>query len=110
MSAAKAKGDVGERAVARLLTDLLGRPITRALGLGRHDDRGDLVGYPATVQVRTYADVTRAIREGITDVRVQHERTSNHHAAVVVRTRAHGWLVVLEPEHYARLVIDAGQV
>ena len=46
MSAEKRKGDAFERDVVRVFNDHGFPYAERALGLGRHDDRGDVAGVP----------------------------------------------------------------
>lgn len=69
---AKAKGDAAELELSRLLADLTGWPVRRKLGAGRTDDTGDLDGLPDTcAQVKSYRDITRAIRETLDELPLQ---------------------------------------
>ena len=62
------KGNAAEREVSHLLAELTGWRVRRRLQEGRTDDTGDLEGVPDTcLQVKNYADVLRAIREGLGD-------------------------------------------
>lgn len=102
MSAAKDKGDRAEREVQALLRDLLGVPARRKLGAGRADDMGDIDGVPDTViQVVSYADLTRAIREKVPACEVQQERARATFGATFLRRRGGGYVVVLSPAQWA---------
>jgi hypothetical protein len=74
-NAAKRRGDEAEREAAAILSDLLGYPVRRKLGAGRRDDVGDLDGLPeTTVQVASWGDVLRAVREKPVAAECQRER------------------------------------
>jgi len=78
-SSAKAKGDRGEREAIDFLVhhipDLLIDTPQRHLGLGRHEDTGDLDALPGTViQVKSYADPRIAVREAIRGAEAQAKR------------------------------------
>lgn len=72
MSAEKRKGDAFERDVVRVFNEYGFPHAERALGLGRHDDRGDVAGVPgflieakncARLELATWVD--EAVREVI---------------------------------------------
>ncbi len=107
-SAAKDKGDRAEREIASLLSLLLGRPIRRRLGAGRHDDTGDLDGLSGHVlQVADWRDALRAVREKPLAAEQQRHHGAVPHAATLVRLRGGVWRVVLTPEQWARLVLSS---
>jgi hypothetical protein len=104
----KRKGDGAELEVARLLADLTGWPVKRKLGAGRADDTGDLHGIPqTTLQVKSYADVLRAIREGLADLEVQQANSGDPFGAVLVRRRGGHWCAVMSVENLVTLIREA---
>lgn len=67
-NASKRKGDSAERELAGILADHLGVNVRRKLGAGRMDDAGDIDGLAnVTIEVKSYRDIGRAIRDGIDD-------------------------------------------
>ena len=107
-SPSKRKGDTAELEAARILADLTGWPVRRKLGAGRADDTGDLYGVPQTVvQVKSYADTLRAIREALADLETQRANDGATFAAAMIRRRGGGWLVAMTPEHFATLLREA---
>lgn len=103
-NSAKRKGDAAEREVAGLLTDLLGVPVRRKLGVGRADDTGDLDGLPVTVQVKNYRDVSRAISDGLADLRAQVGNAGTPCGAVLVRRRGGEWVAVMPLDYFATML------
>jgi hypothetical protein len=104
----KRKGDRAELEAAALLHDLTGWPVRRALGAGRADDVGDLDGFPDTVvQVASWADALRAIREKPLEAERQREAAGATFAATVVRLRGGCWRVVMTPEQFATWAREA---
>jgi hypothetical protein len=104
----KAKGDEAEREAAALLHDLLGFPIRRQLGAGRLDDVGDLDGFPDTVvQVASWADVLRAVREKPLEAERQRERAGATFATTMVRMRGGLWRVVLTVPQFSTWAREA---
>lgn len=106
----KAKGDRAELEVQGLLQDLLGVPARRKLGAGRLDDTGDIEGVPDTcIQVVSYTDIGRAIREKLPACETQRQRAwraqpDPHRiifAATFVRRPGGKYVVVLTPEQWA---------
>ena len=82
----KRRGDSAEREVAHILADLLGSPVRRKLGAGRADDTGDIHGLPDTViQVKSYKDIGRALREGLADLPVQQANAGAAYGVAVIR-------------------------
>lgn len=102
-SPAKQKGDRAELELARKLTDLLGSIVRRKLGAGRADDSGDLDGLACAVQVKNYADVLRAIREGLDGIDQQTANAAAPYGVVFVRRRGGEWIAVLSLEHFAAM-------
>lgn len=97
MNPAKAKGDAAEREVAALLADLLGLPVRRKLGAGRADDEGDLEGVPDwTLEVKNYADLARAINDGLGDLEREQVNAGTTFGAVLVRRRGGRWVAVMD--------------
>lgn len=102
MHPSKRKGDKAELEVQGLLRELLGVPARRMLGAGRKDDVGDISGVPDTViQVVSYKDVSRAIREKLPETEAQRERAGSTFAATFVRRPGGNYVVVLTPEMWA---------
>jgi Holliday junction resolvase len=89
--AAKRKGDNAEREVAAILADQLGYRIRRKLGAGRTDDEGDIDGLPyCTVEVKSYADLARGIREGLVDLEREQANARTRFGALWCRRRGGG--------------------
>ena len=99
---AKAKGDRAELEIARIIADLTGFPARRKLGAGRKDDTGDIDGVPdTTVQVKSYADVGRAVREVLADVAIQQANAASLFGVGFVRRPGGRWMVVMPVECWA---------
>jgi hypothetical protein len=108
VNSAKRKGDRAELEVQGLLRDLLGVPARRKLGAGRLDDMGDIDGVPNTcIQVVSYRDVARAIREKLPASEAQRERSGCTFAATFVRRPGGEYVVCLTPEQWATLWREA---
>lgn len=100
----KRKGDAAERELAHKLHNLLGFPVRRKLGAGRADDTGDLDGLPnCTAQAKNYADVLRAIREGLPAVEVQRNNAGTTHSVLFARRRGGEWIAVQSLESWATM-------
>ena len=98
----KNKGDSAERELAKLLSDLLGFTVRRKLGAGRADDTGDLDGLPdCTAQAKNYADVMRAINQGLKDLEVQQLNAASTHGVLFVRRRGGQWIAIQTLEQWA---------
>ena len=107
----KDKGDKAELEAAAICTDLLGLPVRRKLGAGRHDDHGDLDGVPEhVVQVANWADTAAAARIKPKEAEQQRVNAQAQHAASMIRFRGGQWRVVLTLEQWARYVKAAGVV
>lgn len=113
---AKRKGDKAELEVQSILRDLLGVPARRALGAGRKDDIGDIGGIPNTViQVASWADVTRAVREKPLECeeqrlrawRAQPDAHQPFYGATFIRLRGGDYRVVLTVEQWAAMWREA---
>lgn len=104
----KRKGDAAEREAAKLLSDLLGFAVRRKLGAGRADDTGDLDGLPdCTAQVKNYADLARAIREGLAGLEVQQATAGTTHGVLLVRRPGGRWIAVQTVEQWATTYREA---
>lgn len=91
----KRKGDRAERELAATLTELLNKPMRRALGAGRQDDCGDIDGIDDTaIQAKHWNDVTAAITQGMTQLQDQQRNKNATHGVLFVKHRKHGWLAV----------------
>lgn len=107
-NAAKLKGDRCEREVAGILSDLLGVRAKRALGAGRQEDVGDIFGLPQTViQCANWADLNRAVREKLPETERQRVNAGATFAALFVRRRGGGYVVVQTPEMFSTLWREA---
>jgi hypothetical protein len=105
---AKAKGDRAELEVQGLLRDHLGVHARRQLGAGRKDDIGDISGVPdTTIQVASYADINRAIREKLPKTVAQQERAGSLFGALFCRRKGGGYVVVMTPDQFATLWREA---
>jgi hypothetical protein len=103
----KAKGNRAEREVVQLFTDELGITPRRTLA-GHREDHGDLSGVPSlTIQVKSMADITRAIREGIADLEKQHANTGDPHAALFIRCPGGRYIVVQTFPQFAAMYREA---
>ena len=102
------KGDRAELEAAKLLTDLLGYEVRRALGAGRADDVGDLYGIPNTViQVKAYRDVTRAVADGLADSERNQANAQALFGAAMIRRPGGRWFFALTPDQFATLWREA---
>jgi Holliday junction resolvase len=91
----KDRGDRAEREIAKLLAEHLGLDVRRQLGAGRTDDIGDLHGLPdCTCEVKSYRDVTRAIRDGLHDLAREQTNAGTRHGVVFVRRPGGHWIAV----------------
>jgi hypothetical protein len=99
-SASKRKGTRAEIEVVALYRDHLGLDVRRTLA-GHADDQGDLTGVTGTtIQVKNYADTTRAIREGLDALERQQASTGDPFGVLWVRRRGGRYVAVLTPEQY----------
>lgn len=107
---AKRKGDKSELEIAAMLTSYADNRwnVERALGAGRHADRGDLVGVPRTiVQVRNYADTQRAERTALQDAMAQLANvplSDFDYAVAAVRHRGGRWVISMHPSTFVRML------
>lgn len=100
-NANKRKGDGAEREIAAQLTLALGFTVRRKLGAGRADDTGDLDGLPnCTAQVKNYADIARAIREGLAALEQQQKNSGTIYGVPFVRRRGGTWIAVQTIEQW----------
>ena len=104
----KQKGDRAEREIAGILTDLLGVGVRRQLGAGRSDDVGDLDGLPdCTAQVKNYADIARAIREGLAGLERQQQNAGTTHGVLFIRRPGGRWIAVQTVDQWATTFREA---
>jgi hypothetical protein len=97
----KNKGDKAEREISAILSDLLGVTVRRKLGAGRMDDEGDIDGLrDTTVEVKSFADVTRAIREGLDDLEREQANAGTSHGVLFVRRPGGRWIAVQTVESW----------
>jgi Holliday junction resolvase len=97
----KRKGDAAERELAKQLEALLGFKVRRKLGAGRQDDTGDIDGLPdCTAQAKNYADILRAINQGLKDTATQQQNADTTHAVLFVRRRGGQWIAVQTLEQW----------
>lgn len=91
-----------------MIPDLIGYPARRKLGAGRKDDMGDMDGVPDhTIQVASWKDVTRAVREKPQECEAQQRRAHTTFGATWVRLRGGVWRIVLTPEQWATYVRES---
>ena len=96
-SSAQRKGDKAEREIAAILSDHLGVTVRRKLGAGRKDDEGDLEGLPGvTCEVKSYRDVTAAIRDGLDDLVREQANAGNALGVCFVRRPGGRWIAVMD--------------
>jgi hypothetical protein len=101
MNPSKRKGDRAELEVQGIIRDLTGWPARRMLGAGRLDDIGDVTGVPdTTIQVASYADLTRAVREKLPKCVEQQQRAQTTFGATFLRLRGGRYVVVMTPEQW----------
>lgn len=107
-TASKRKGDTAELEAARILADLTGWPVRRKLGAGRTDDEGDLDGVPdTTIEVKNYADITRAVNDGLEDLQREQANAGTTFGAAMIRRRGGRWFVAMTPEQFCTLLREA---
>ncbi len=104
----KRKGDRAELEVQAIIRDLTGWPARRKLGAGRFDDEGDIDGVPDTsIQVASYADLSRAVREKVPACVNQQQRAQTTFGATFLRRPGGKYLVVMTPEQWATYAREA---
>jgi Holliday junction resolvase len=97
----KRKGDAAERELAKQLEALLGFKVRRKLGAGSQDDTGDIDGLPdCTAQAKNYADILRAINQGLKDTATQQQNADTTHAVLFVRRRGGQWIAIQTLEQW----------
>lgn len=103
----KDKGSRAEREVAAIIYDLLGVDVRRTLA-GHADDVGDLHGLLDTViEVKSYADIGRAVREGLDELLKEQANAGATYGACFVRRPGGRYVVCLTPEAWADLWREA---
>jgi hypothetical protein len=107
-SASKRKGDQAEREIAHILTDQLGPLVRRRLGAGRRDDTGDLDGLAhTTVEVKAYADIARAVREGLTDCAAEQTNAGTPFGVAFIRRPGGRWFAAMTVEQWCAMYREA---
>ena len=101
----KNKGDRAELEVARILADQLGIAARRKLGAGRADDTGDIDGLAEwTIEVKSYRDIARAIRDGLSDLDAEQANAGTPYGAVFVRLPGGRYVVAMRAERFCDVV------
>ena len=107
-SSARRRGSAWERAVASYLRDH-GHPYAeRAYGAGRHDDRGDLLGFPGWV-LECKSRQRLELADWIEQAESARARAGADYAAVIVKRRQRptgSAYVVMRLDHFARLLAE----
>lgn len=104
----KRKGDRAELEAARILAELTGFDVRRALGAGRADDTGDLWGIPETaIQVKNFKDVTRAVTAARDGAEQNARNAGVPFRAGMVRHPGGTWSIVMTPEAFVTLLREA---
>lgn len=104
----KTRGDRAELEAARILSDLLGYDVRRALGAGRAEDCGDLFGIPETVvQVKNYKNIGRAVNEARDSADEQARNAGVPFRFGMVRHPGGKWTCVLSPDALATMLREA---
>lgn len=107
-SPAKRKGDRAEREIAAILSDHLGLDIRRKLGAGRAEDEGDLHGLPqCTVEVKSYNDVSRAVRDGLDDLEREQANAGTPFGAAFIRRPGGRWFVAMSVDGFVTMYREA---
>lgn len=97
------KGDKAEREVLNFLRDHLGDHLTRNRLAGL-EDRGDIGGVAdCAIQVKSYADISRAMREGLVGAAEQKARAGVQWGAVFVRRPGGRYVVCMSPEDWVSM-------
>jgi len=92
----KRKGDLAEREVLQLLRTLLGEHLVRCR-LEGDNDHGDISGLTeCALQVKSYADITRAVREGLAGVAKQKQNAGVDWGCVWIRRRGGKYFVAMD--------------
>jgi hypothetical protein len=104
----KDRGDRAERELAGILADQLGIPVRRKLGAGRTDDEGDLDGLPDTcVEVKSYRDIVRGLREGLDDSVREQANAGATHGVAFIRRPGGRWFAAMTIEQWCTLWREA---
>lgn len=103
----RAKGDRAEREVLGLLRDHLGDHLVRARLEGAND-HGDITGLGCcAIQVKNYADVSRAMREGLQGAAAQKANAGLQWGAAFVRRPLGVYVVCMEPLDWISMYREA---
>lgn len=103
----RAKGDRAEREVLALLRDDLGDHLVRAR-LEGVNDHGDIAGVGCcAIQVKNYADISRAMREGVAGAAVQKANAGLQWGAAFVRRPGGVYVVCMDTEDWISMYREA---
>lgn len=103
-SSAKRKGDRAELEIAGILSDQLGVRVRRKLGAGRLDDEGDMEGLAnVTIEVKSYADVARAVRDGLDDATREQTNAATPFGVAFIRRPGGRWFAALTIEQWCAM-------
>jgi hypothetical protein len=94
------KGIKAELEVAAMLSDELGVKVTRRYNLGSHEDIGDILLDNTTIQVANYADLNRAVREKLPELKRQQANAGADFGALFCRRRGGEYVVVMTPAQW----------
>lgn len=94
----QAKGDRAEREVQKLIREHTGCEAPRLRLTGQ--DVGDLRLPDCVIQVKSYADMVRAVREGLEDCTEQQSRAGLPFGATFVRRPGGRYIVVMTPDQF----------
>jgi hypothetical protein len=103
-SSSKRKGDHAERELAGILTDQLGQRVRRKLGAGRMDDEGDIEGLDnVTIEVKSYSDVARAVRDGLDDATREQTNAATPFGVAFIRRPGGRWFAAQTIEQWCAM-------
>lgn len=107
MNSALERGKRAEREVCALIEHHAGWPVRRRLA-GRADDCGDLEGLPnCCIQVKSYTDITRAVREALDELPTQMTAAETDFGAAFIRRPGGRYFVAMEPSMFLLLLSEA---
>lgn len=105
----KRKGDQAEREVLAVLREQLGGGLVRPR-LEGDADKGDIAGLElCAVQIKSYADILRAIREGLEDAAHNKANANKLCGAAFIRRRGGNYLVAMTLDDWIALYREAIQ-
>lgn len=105
-TAAQRKGDKAEREVRSMIAEHLGIDAPR-LRAGATIDVGDLRIPGCVIEVKSYDDFARAVRDGITESVTEQANAGTPFGAAFIRRRGGTWVVALTPDQFFALYREA---